>query len=182
MVSDSIPLSSPVQPPSSSPRPRELTNTTTDAILTPEQRNTLVDQRARTIKAFVGGQSWPKTRTEMLVKHLNRFKDMVAPFINPTVSRAEATNELSTLCERALRVSGMINMSPLSFQFIFNECGIKFSEQSHHSLNCDLTPMELQARHWRLMCVVTPGITYRDDTQGHVDPHFISKANVLVMQ
>ena len=126
--------------------------------------------------------AWPKTRAKTLFKHLTRFQDIVAPFINPTTDRAEATKELSTLCERALRVSGMINMSPLSFQFIFNECGIKFSEQSHHPLNSDISPMELQARHWRLMCVVSPGITYRNDNHGHVDPHFISKANVLIMQ
>jgi len=159
-----------------------LTWSTTDAILTTEKRHELVEQRARTIRAFVTGDDWPKLRAGQLVRHLNRFKDIVAPFINPTVSRAQATSELSTLCEAALRVSGMINMSSLSFQFIFNECGIKFSEQSHHPLNSQVSPSELQSRHWRLMCVITPGITYRNDADGRVDPHFIAKANVLIMQ
>jgi hypothetical protein len=152
-----------------------------DAVLTPEERHALVSQRAATFQAFMQSPSWPRVRQQQMAKHGARFRDVAGPFMGAGVDRVGAQHDLGVICEKALRVSAQINSSPLSFQFIFNECGIKFSEQSHFALNSDLAGLELQTGHWRLMVVVSPGITYRNDAHGSVDPRFISKANVLVM-
>ena len=93
-----------------------------------------------------------------------------------------ALNELSGISSMALRLSAVLNTCRLSFQYQFNECGIKFSEQSHRALNNVLTGRELQSQQWRVMCVVTPGITYRNDAGASLDPRLLAKANVLVMQ
>lgn len=111
-----------------------------------------------------------------------RIKDIVGPMMNVgKMDRESAHLELHGLCDDGLRLSAMLNTSRLSFQFIFNECGIKFSDQSHQPLNSTMPVRELQAQQWRVMCVVTPGITYRNDAGVSVDPRFLSKANVLLM-
>lgn len=127
--------------------------------------------------------SWNKCKAQKVNQATTRVKDIVGLMMNMNnVDRESAHHELHGICENGLRLSAILNTSRLSFQFIFNECGIKFSDQSHRSLNSSIPARELQAHHWRVMCVVTPGITYRNDAGVSVDPRFLSKANVLLMQ
>ncbi len=121
-------------------------------------------------------------RSQIVNFHVHRLKDIVGPLMNTMANRPDAGHTLSYICERVIRTSAQINCSNLSFQFLFNECGVKFSEQSHDAMNNSSHPRDLQNHHWRVMCVITPGITYRDDSGVSVDPRFISKANVLVMR
>lgn len=127
--------------------------------------------------------NWNKCKSQKIHQAATRFKDIVGPMMNmDEMDHQNAHHELNGICEGALRLSAILNTSRLSFQFIFNECGIKFSDQSHRALNSNMPARELQAHHWRLMCVVTPGITYRNDAGVSVDPRFLAKANVLLMQ
>ncbi|CAK7263900.1 hypothetical protein SEPCBS57363_000804 [Sporothrix epigloea] len=154
-----------------------------DAVLQPHERHALVEKRSRAIFDFMHQPNWNKCKSLKISQALTRFKDVVVPMMNmETIEPQNAHRELTGICEDALRLSAILNTSRLSFQFIFNECGIKFSEQSHRALNSNIPARELQAHHWRLMCVVTPGITYRNDAGVSVDPRFLAKANVLLMQ
>ncbi len=125
-------------------------------MLTPQERYSLTNQRAKAISSFIRGPHWQRARSQRVSTNSNRFKDIVAPFMSPGVDRGVAARDLNIICDRALKVSATLNSTDLSFQFIFNECGTKVSEQSHRALNSAMPPRELQGRHWRLMCVVTP--------------------------
>ena len=152
-------------------------------MLQPHERHALVEKRSRAIFDFMHQPNWNKCKSQKVYQASNRFKDVLGPMMNmDTVDPQSAHHELIGICEDALRLSAILNTSRLSFQFIFNECGIKFSDQSHRALNSSIPARELQAHHWRLMCVVTPGITYRNDAGVSVDPRFLAKANVLLMQ
>ncbi|CAK7209571.1 hypothetical protein SCUCBS95973_000485 [Sporothrix curviconia] len=154
-----------------------------DAVLQPHERHALVEKRSRAIFDFMHQPNWNKCKSQKVYQASTRFKDVLGPMMNmDTVDPQSAHHELIGICEDALRLSAILNTSRLSFQFIFNECGIKFSDQSHRALNSAIPARELQAHHWRLMCVVTPGITYRNDAGVSVDPRFLAKANVLLMQ
>ncbi len=153
-----------------------------DAVLSSQERHALVSQRARAISTFVRGPNWSRARSQLVINNTIRFKDILSPFFNAGFDRADAGRDLAILCDKCLHVSVLLNSTDLSFQFVFNECGIKITEQSHRALNSRLAMRELQARHYRLMCGITPGITYLNDAGMSVDPRFISKANVLVMQ
>ncbi|CAK7203290.1 hypothetical protein SEUCBS139899_006021 [Sporothrix eucalyptigena] len=154
-----------------------------DAVLQPHERHALVEKRSRAIFDFMHQPTWNKSKAQKIYQASTRFKDILGPMMNmDTVDPQSAHHELIGICESALRLSAILNTSRLSFQFIFNECGIKFSDQSHRPLNSSIPARELQAHHWRLMCVVTPGITYRNDAGVSVDPRFLAKANVLLMQ
>lgn len=179
MVSETV---SPIQK-KGGHRKAKLTGSCADAILQPHERHALVEKRSRAIYDFMRQPSWSKIKSQKMSVALTRFKDIVGPMMNrEDIDRQAALHELSGISESALRLSAILNTSRLSFQFIFNECGIKFSDQSHRPLNASLPVRELQAHHWRLMCVVTPGITYRNDAGVSVDPRFLAKANVLLMQ
>ncbi|CAK7265616.1 hypothetical protein SEPCBS119000_001604 [Sporothrix epigloea] len=154
-----------------------------DAVLQPHERHALVEKRSRAIFDFMHQTNWNKSKSLRITQATARFKDVALPMMNmEAIDLEHAHRELVGICEDALRLSAILNTSRLSFQFIFNECGIKFSEQSHRALNSSMSARELQAHHWRLMCVVTPGITYRNDAGVSVDPRFLAKANVLLMQ
>ncbi|KAL1903413.1 hypothetical protein Sste5346_000039 [Sporothrix stenoceras] len=154
-----------------------------DAVLQPHERHALVEKRSSAIHDFIHQPNWNKYKAQKVSQATTRVKDIVGPMMNvERVDHDSAHLELHGICDDALRLSAMLNTSRLSFQFIFNECGIKFSDQSHQPLNSTISARELTAHHWRVMCVVTPGITYRNDAGVSVDPRFLSKANVLLMQ
>ncbi|KIH91296.1 hypothetical protein SPBR_01643 [Sporothrix brasiliensis 5110] len=154
-----------------------------DAALQPHERHALVDKRSRAISDFINRPSWSKFQAQKVTYAMSRAKDILGPMLDlEKVDRDSADHELHIICEEGVELSTKLFTSPLSFQFIFNECGIKFSDQSHRPLNSSIPSRELQAHHWRVMCVVTPGITYRNDAGVSVDPRFLAKANVLLMQ
>ncbi|OAA60910.1 hypothetical protein SPI_04934 [Niveomyces insectorum RCEF 264] len=154
-----------------------------DAVLQPHERHALVEKRAHTVMEFLRQPAWQTCKAQKVALTLARFKDIVGPMVTADAADYDtAMQQLTHLCEDAVRLSAVLITSRLSFQFIFNECGIKFSDQSHRPLNTALPARELQAHHWRLMCVITPGITYRNDAGVNVDPRFMAKANVLLMQ
>ncbi|EPE03801.1 hypothetical protein F503_06507 [Ophiostoma piceae UAMH 11346] len=154
-----------------------------DAALQPHERHALVDKRSSVIYDFISQPGWTNSEASRIAQTTNRLKEIVGPMLSSgDLDYESALNELSGISGTALRLSAVLNTCRLSFQYQFNECGIKFSEQSHRALNNALTGRELQSQQWRVMCVVTPGITYRNDAGTSMDPRLLAKANVLVMQ
>jgi len=152
-----------------------------DEALAPSERYALVHERASVIDSFIRGPYWGRAKSQQIAQHANRFKDIVGPLMNSGVDRGAAAADLSALCERAMRVSAVLNSTDLSFQFTFNECGRKVTHRCHHILNDGGPARDQQFRHWRVMIAVTPGVTYRHDAGAAIDPRMITKSNIVAM-
>lgn len=155
--------------------------TDTQFTVPPQLRHETLQRQSRAIKSIIGAPDWRKYEHQKITAHTNRLKDIVGPLLSLNVDRKSASGELNHISTAGWDASAQILASEYSFQFVFNDCGSKFSFGSHAALNSDEDPMVLQTRQWRVMCVVTPGMTYRDDSGVSVTPRFLSKAQVLVM-
>lgn len=112
--------------------------------------------------------------------HVGRFKDIAGSFITPHPSHDHNVG-LHSIANTAMEISMKMMTSRLSFAFTWNECGVKFCHDSHIALNSDLHGLSLQHKHTRVAVVVTPSISYRDDTGRNIVPRGVSKAQVLIM-
>ena len=160
----------------------EVVRKTAGTALTSYERQQLLDRQNQAVRYVLGSSNWQRFRQIKTNAHVNRFKDIVGPLLNQSSRKADASLDLHGIAVNALDLSAKILTSRYTFLFIFNECGIKFSDNAHTAINNDTPGLELQLRQWRLMCVVTPGITYRDETGVSVIPKCAAKAKVLVMQ
>lgn len=112
--------------------------------------------------------------------HVGRFKDIAGSFVIPHPSHDHNVG-LHSIANTAMEISMKMMTSSMSFAFTWNECGVKFCHESHIAMNSDLHGVALQHKHTRVAVVVTPSISYRDDTSRTIVPRGVSKAQVLIM-
>ncbi|KAF3766066.1 hypothetical protein M406DRAFT_68448 [Cryphonectria parasitica EP155] len=145
-----------------------------------EQRRAARQELRQVVEGIVKDEEWPRFRSFKTAQNANRLKDIAGPFLNSEVG-ADASLGLHSLCNIGIEISNKMMSSRLSFAFTWNECAVKFSHDSHTALNSDLHGMSLQHKHIRVALVVTPSISYRDDSGVSIVPRGVCKAQVLVM-
>lgn len=146
-----------------------------------EQRRAARQQLRTVVEGIVKDEEYPRFRTFKTSEHAKRLKDIVGPFLSSPVAGADASVGLLSVANTAMEISHKMMASRLSFSFTWNECAVKFSHDSHIAFNSDLQGLALQHKHTRVCLVVTPSISYRDDSGISIVPRGVTKAQVLVM-
>lgn len=137
-------------------------------------------QIRRLVEEITKDEDYSRFRQFKQNQHVGRFKDIAGSFVNPNTGK-DAIVGLHSIANTAMEISMKMMTSRLSFAFTWNECAVKFSHDSHIALNNDMHGLSLQHKHTRVAVVVTPSISYRDDTGRSIVPRGVAKAQVLTM-
>ncbi|KAL8380784.1 hypothetical protein RB595_005190 [Gaeumannomyces hyphopodioides] len=156
-------------------------DTPPDMRLSRRDRHALQAARAECVARMLSGPDWPRFRQMRINACVNRFKDIVGPLMDERASRTAASHDLYSIAVNAIETSARMLSSSLAFSFGFSDTGSKFGRREHHAINSSRDPRELQSMQWRIMCVVTPSITVRDDSGDGPERRIIAKAKVMVM-
>ncbi|TLD08259.1 uncharacterized protein PgNI_06988 [Pyricularia grisea] len=149
---------------------------------TPEQRRRVQTGQAECVVEMLSHSEWPSVRQQRVSDIVHRFKEMAGPLMREDADRALASHDLYGIAVNAIETSARILSARLSFIFGFSDCGVKFSDQMHYAVNAANFPgVKLQQQQWRVMCVVTPNVTIRDDSGSTTQLRNIAKAKVMVM-
>lgn len=135
----------------------------------------------RLVEEIAKDEDYGRFRHFKQSQHVGRFKDIAGPFINFDTGK-DVMIGLHSVANTAMEISMKMMTSRLSFAFTWNECAVKFSHDSHIALNNDMHGLSLQHKHTRVAIVVTPSISYRDDSGRSIVPRGVAKAQVLTMK
>lgn len=164
-------------------------------------------QRLRNIvESIVRDEEYPRFRKYKTTQHAHRLQDIAGPFFcdgsnSTTTNTANKGNNnnggaqkksstplshdavlgLHSMVNMGMELSNKMMTSRLSFAFTWNECAVKFCHDSHMALNSTLSGISLQHKHTRIALVVSPSVSYRDDSGPSIVPRGVMKAQVLVM-
>lgn len=139
-------------------------------------------QKVRTIvENIVKDEEYSRFRTHKTTVHANRLKDIAGPFVTKERLVNDANLGVHSMANMGMELSNKMMTSRLSFTFTWNECAVKFCHDSHIALNSSLHGISLQCKHIRIALVITPSISYRDDSGHSIVPRVVTKAQVLVM-
>ena len=148
------------------------------------ERQVLIDRRAELIKEMTESENAASFKNFKLTQHHQFLKTMVAPFL-PKRTSGNITNEaffdLFTITASAWELAIRLFQSRLTFQYIWNDAGTRFSIDSHEPLDCRISRLTLQFEHCRVMLAATPAVTVRNDQGVHIDIKNILKSGVLVL-
>lgn len=144
-------------------------------------RHRLQVAQAECVSRMLNGPDWPRFRQLRINACVNRFKDIVGPLMDERASRTAASHDLYSIAVNSIETSARVLSSSLAFSFCFSDAGVKFVRARHHAINSSRDPKELQALQWRIMCVVTPAVTVRDDSGDGPELRTVAKAKVMVM-
>ncbi|TLS26738.1 hypothetical protein PpBr36_04413 [Pyricularia pennisetigena] len=149
---------------------------------TPEQRRHVQNGQAECVVEMLSHADWPSVRQQRVSDMVHRFKEMAGPLMREDADRALASHDLYGIAVNAIETSARVLSARLSFVFGFSDCGVKFSDQMHYAVNASsVSGTQLQLQQWRVMCVVTPNMTIRDDSGSTTQLRNIAKAKVMVM-
>jgi hypothetical protein len=135
---------------------------------------------------MVEGDNAASFRNFKLTQHHQFLKTMIAPFLTKRNRQENVTNEafydLFTIATSAWDLSAKLFRSRLTFQYVWNDVGARFSAETHEPLDCSVSPLTLQLEHCRVRLCATPAVTMRNDQGMTIDTKNILKAGVLVMR
>ncbi|KAK3344117.1 hypothetical protein B0T25DRAFT_584941 [Lasiosphaeria hispida] len=157
----------------------------TQEIYKTHERQKLLDRRAALVINMMDGHRWAAFRQFKVNDHYQKLRKVIGPLIpNPPMvdGRTDAFYDLFSITEMAWELSAKLWLSRLSFSYVWNDAGAKFSMDSHTALNSDVEELVLQAKQHRVKLAVTPGITMRNDMGMNILPQQILKSGVLIMK
>jgi hypothetical protein len=145
----------------------------------------IINRRAQLVEEMVAGPNAAKFKNFKLTQHHQYLKTMVAPFL-ATHKAANVANEafydLFTITTTAWDLSAKMFASRLTFQYVWNDAGVRFAAETHEPLDCSVDRLTLQYEHCRIRFCATPAVTVRNDQGMTIDAKNILKAGVLVMR
>lgn len=147
-----------------------------------DQRRVGREQLQSVVDQIVNGPGYKTVRDRRMGDHANALRDIAGSFYLNNAHQQSAIVGLHSIAKIAIEVSAKMMQSRLSFSFIWNECGVKFSHDSHVAINEDIYGYAVQFnKHMRVAIVVTPGVSYRDDNGPSIVARSLFKASVMVM-
>ncbi|KAL2273966.1 hypothetical protein FJTKL_03759 [Diaporthe vaccinii] len=147
-----------------------------------DQRRVGREHLQSVVDQIVNGPGYKTERDKRMVTHAKALQDIAGSFYLNNAHQQSAVVGLHSIAKIAIEVSAKMMQSRLSFSFIWNECGVKFSHDSHLAINEDIHGYAVQYnKHMRVAIVVTPGVSYRDDNGPSIVARSLFKAHVMVM-
>lgn len=147
------------------------------------KRRTAREQLKSVVDSIVKDPQYKTKKHAARMFHAEALKEIAGSFYPGKAQKEDTIVGLYSIVNIAVEASAQMMQSRLSFSFIWNECGVKFSHDSHVAINEHLNGYAVQYnKHMRVAIVVTPAVSYLDDTGSSIVPHSLFKANVMVMQ
>lgn len=148
-----------------------------------DQRRIAREQLQSVVDQIVNDPEYKRLRDRRMENHARALRDIAGSFYLNKTHQQGAVVGLHSIAKIAIEASAKMMQSRLSFSFIWNECGVKFSHDSHLAINEHIHGYAVQYnKHMRVAIVVTPGLSYRDDNGPSILARSLFKANVMVMQ
>lgn len=148
-----------------------------------EQRRKAREHLQSVVDQIVNSPGYKERRDMEMKAHAKALREIAGSFYLSNAYQQTANVGLHSIAKIAIEASAKMMQSRLSFSFIWNECGVKFSHDSHVAINEQAYGYALQYnKHMRVAIVVTPGVSYRDDNGPSILARSLFKANVMVMQ
>ncbi|KAK7977899.1 hypothetical protein PG988_005389 [Apiospora saccharicola] len=149
-----------------------------------DQRQRLIEDHAKLIKHIVYSPEGEEFRDRSVTKHVNILSTILRPMRNCTISDEAAQKTLRIIMNYAFTVTSKLWTSSMTIHYFFPETGSKFSAGQMRPMNhLEIPPEQLQYSQWRVMLVVCPTLSLRDDRdRGSLRTHELMKADVLVMK
>ncbi|KAK3371591.1 hypothetical protein B0T24DRAFT_578910 [Lasiosphaeria ovina] len=154
------------------------------AVVKPHERQALIDRQAELVQSMTVHAKWPSFRQYKVNDHFQKLKKMMGPLVCARPGRnmhQEAFYDLHSVTTSAWDLSAKLVLSRLTFNYVWNDTGAKFSDESHVAIENKENPVILQIKQARIKLAVTPIITMRDDRGLAVMPKCLSKSEVLIM-
>ena len=101
--------------------------------------------------------------------------------MNPIFNEQQIQNMLRPVAETAWEISSKMMLSRLTFDFRFPDVGGRFSHQSMLSIG-QMDAEDAQGKALRVALVVTPVVTFINETGLNTSAHSVSKADVMCMK
>lgn len=146
-----------------------------------DQRRAARQQLAAVVSRILNDREYPSFREYTAKMHVAALKSIAKPFFLNAVEYPTAIVGLHSIVNVAIETSSKMMTSRLSFSFIWDECGVKFTHNCHYALNENVHGIILQTRQKRIAIVVAPSVSYRDDTPPAMVTRSVCKAEVIVM-
>lgn len=146
-----------------------------------DQRRVSRERLQSIVDQIIGGPGYKTERDKRMGNHAKALEDIAGSFYLNNAHQQSAVVGLHSIAKIAIEVSAKMMQSRLSFSFIWNECGVKFSHDSHLAINEEIYGYAVQYKHMRVAIVVTPGVSYRDDNGPSIVARSLFKAHVMVM-
>ncbi|KAK7948597.1 uncharacterized protein PG986_009483 [Apiospora aurea] len=148
------------------------------------QRQRLIEDHAKLIKHIIYSPEGNDFRDRSVTKHVNILSTILRPMRNCTTDDQAAQKALRIVINNAWTVTCKLWTSCMTAHFFFPETGSKFSNGQMRPMNhLEIPPEQLQYSQWRVMLVVSPTLSLRDDRNPEsLRTHELMKADVLVMK
>lgn len=136
------------------------------------------------IKHVVYSHEGEEFRERSVTKHVNMLSAILRPMRNCTTSDEAAEKTLRIIMNYAFTVTSKLWTSAMTVHYFFPETGSKYSNGQMRPMNhLEIPPEQLQYSQWRVMLVVSPTLSLRDDRNpDSLRTHELMKADVLVMK
>lgn len=134
------------------------------------------------VESIINDGDYARFRRHKTTEHAQRLKEIAGAFLSTNADAREANVGLHSIANLAMEISGKMLTSRLTFAFTWNECAVKFSNESHIAINSNFHGVSLQISQHRVMLVVTPAISYREHSGYAILPRSVTKAQVLIMK
>lgn len=148
------------------------------------QRQRLIEDHSKLIKHIVYSDEGEGFRDRQVTKHVTILNTILRPMRNCTTTEEDALKTIRIMMKYAFTVTSKLWTSAMTIHYFFPETGSKYSNGQMRPMNhLEIPPEQLQYSQWRVMLVVCPTLSLRDDRNpASLRTHELMKADVLVMK
>lgn len=148
------------------------------------QRQRLIQDHAKLIRYIIYSPEGKGFRDNLVYKYTEVLLEVLRPMRSCTVDDEMARKGLHIVINAAWTITSKLWTSGMTIHYYFPETGIKFSQGSMRHMNhMDVSQEQVQFAQWRVMLIITPTLSLRDDREGDaVRTHELMRSDVLVMK
>ncbi|KAF7539927.1 hypothetical protein G7054_g1812 [Neopestalotiopsis clavispora] len=149
------------------------------------ERQRIVMDHAKVVQFIIeSGAEADEFRDRSVAKHVGMLMEILKPMRSCSIDDETARRALTVVINAAWTITTHVWTSGMTLHYYFPETGSKFAYGTMRSINYTDTPSDqMQYQQYRIMLVVTPTLSLRDDRDmDRLRTHELLKSDVLVMR
>lgn len=149
------------------------------------ERQRIVMDHAKVVQFILdSGDEADEFRDRSVARHVAMLMEILKPMRSCSIDDETARKALTVVINAAWTITTRIWTSGMTLHYYFPETGSKFAYGTMRSINYTDTPSDqMQYQQYRIMLVVTPTLSLRDDRDmDRLRTHELLKSDVLVMR
>jgi hypothetical protein len=139
---------------------------------------------AKVVQFIVEAPEAEVFKRRSVAKHVDMLHSILKPMRSCSIDDEQSRKGLTVVINAAWTITTRIWTSGMTLHYYFPETGSKFAYGTMRSINYTDTPSDqMQYQQYRIMLVVTPTLSLRDDRDmDRLRTHELLKSDVLVMR